>query len=184
MNPPTENQVKSSEPLLLVAAALAGMGEGAAGPAVLDLPRVEPHPKTRVLVVEDHPFVREGIVRMLNRQADLSCCGESETVAATPAAVANGRPDLILLDLNLKDGHSLDLIGPLCRDFPNVPILVLSQCDDVGTAERALRAGARGYVLKQDATEELLGAIRDALRGKFYVSPALASQLLYKLIRS
>jgi DNA-binding NarL/FixJ family response regulator len=184
MNPPTESQVKSPEPLLLVAAALAGMGDGATGPAVLGLPPVEQHRKTRVLVVEDHPLVREGVVRMLNRQADLSCCGECETIAATPTAVANGRPDLILLDLNLRDGHSLDLIGPLCRDFPNVPILVLSQCDDIRTAESALRAGARGYVLKQDATEELLGAIRGALRGKFYVSLELASRLVYKLIRS
>jgi DNA-binding NarL/FixJ family response regulator len=184
MNTVPGRQATPPEPPPLVAATMIEMGEGAAGPAVLGLPLVEPHPKTRVLVIEDHPFVREGIVRLLNRQADLSCCGECETISGTPAAVANGRPDLILLDLNLKDGYSLDLIGPLCRNFPNTPILVLSQSDDIHTAERALRAGARGYVLKQEATEDLLRAIRDALRGKCYVSPALASRLVYKLIRS
>ncbi len=175
-------QPRSPDPRAGVVANLAH--NSATAPEAARLPLPGSLPKARILVVEDHPFVREGVIRLINRQTDLCCCGESDTVAMTPAITAREKPDLILLDLHLKDGLSLELIEPLLQEFPSSAVLVLSQSDEVSTAERALRAGARGYVVKKDATEEVLGAIRDVLRGTVYISPALATRLVCKLLRS
>ncbi len=102
-------------------------------------------------MVEDNPFFREGISRLINRQPDLCCCGESDSVALIPAIAAREKPDLILLDVNLKDGESLQLIQPLLRSLPMTAILILSTPDEVHTAETALCAGALGYVVKHDS---------------------------------
>ena len=134
--------------------------------------------KVRILVVEDDPFVRGGIARLINGQADLACCGEAGSIAATPLAVATQKPNLVLLDLKLQDGDTFDLINSLKRQFPNVPILVLSQYDEKLYAEKALQAGARGYVMKEAATEQLLSALRMVLDGKIYLSPAMTARLI------
>jgi DNA-binding NarL/FixJ family response regulator len=127
-------------------------------------------------VVEDDPFVRGGIVCLINGQADLTCCGETGSIAATPMAVAAQKPDVVLLDLKLEDGEAFDLIHSLRRQFPNVPILVLSQYDEKFYAQRALQAGAGGYVMKEAATEHLLSALRMVLNGKIYLSPAMTTR--------
>jgi DNA-binding NarL/FixJ family response regulator len=145
--------------------------------------QLPPH-KSRVLVVEDHPFVRQGLVSLVNRQPDLACCGETETVAATPALVAKTRPHLVLLDLQLKDADSFELIGLLAAEFPAMRIIVVSQRGEVDCAERVLRSGARGFVMKQDAAEELVPAVRAVLQGSVYVSGDLAGRLLHKLLKS
>jgi DNA-binding NarL/FixJ family response regulator len=121
---------------------------------------------------------------MINREADLICCGEADTVAGTPSVVAEQKPDLVLLDLRLKDGESFELIRTLKSQFPNLPVLVLSQCDEAINAERALRAGAKGYVMKQEATSELLGAVRVVLKGHVYLSQEMATRLIKKLVFS
>ena len=130
--------------------------------------------KTRVLVVDDHPVVWHGINLLLNRQDDLVCCqDEVDTVAGIIPAVKRDHPQMLLLDLNLKDGNSLGIIGTLRDQFPDVPILVISQFDNIRCAEDALQAGAVGYVMKEEAAQEIITAIRTVLRKETYVSRKL-----------
>ena len=137
---------------------------------------MQPHlaGKTRVLVVDDHPVVWHGINLLLNRQEDLVCCqDEVDTVAGIIPAVKKDHPQVLLLDLNLKDGNSLGIIGTLRDQFPDAPILVISQFDNIRSAEYALHAGAVGYVMKEEAAQEILTAIRTVLRKEPYVSRKL-----------
>ena len=134
--------------------------------------------KARILVVEDHPFVREGVVRLINGQPDLVCCGETGSIAATPGAVGAKEPNLVLLDLKLRDGEAFPLIASLRLRFPAVAILILSQYDEQSYAPRALHNGAHGYIMKEAASEELLNAIRVVLSGRIYLSPAMAARSL------
>ncbi len=137
---------------------------------------MQPSPagKTRILVVDDHPVVWHGINLLLNRQDDLFCCqDEVDTVAGIIPAVKKDQPQMLLVDLNLKDGNSLGVIGTLRDQFPNVPILVISQFDNIRSAEYALRAGAVGYVMKEEAAQEILTAIRTVLRKETYISRKL-----------
>ena len=140
--------------------------------------------KMRILVVEDNGFLRKGLISLINRQADLVCCGEADTAAGTPALVVEAEPHVVVLDLRLKDVEAFELIASLTREFPVVPILILSQSGEAAVAERALRAGARGYVVKQDASEEILAAIWAVLQGKLYVSRDLAGRLVHKLLQN
>jgi len=133
--------------------------------------------KTRVLVVEDNSFVRAGIVKLINRQSDLTCCGEADSIASALLMIAEKKPNLVLLDLRLKDGDSFELIDQLKQQSPRVPILVLSQGEEALYAERVLRAGADGYIMKQEAAAELLTAIRTVLHGKIYISRTMADRL-------
>jgi DNA-binding NarL/FixJ family response regulator len=148
-----------------------------------------PEPKTinrvaRVLVIEDHPFIRESVVRLINRQPDMACCGHADSIAMAPDVAAEQRPDLVLMDLRLKDGDSFGLLEFLQIQTPGLPIVMFSNSDELEVAERALRSGARGYVLKNEVGEEVLRALRIALHGKMYVSNDLAGRLLQKLLRS
>jgi len=130
--------------------------------------------RTRVLVVDDHPVVWHGINMLLNRQDDLVCCpDEVDTVAGIIPAVKKDHPQMLLLDLNLKDGNSLGVIGTLRDQFPDVPILVISQFENLRSAEYALHAGAVGYVMKEEAAHEILTAIRTVLRKETYISRKL-----------
>jgi DNA-binding NarL/FixJ family response regulator len=136
--------------------------------------RTCPAGKTRILVVDDHPVVWHGINLLLNRQEDLICCqDEVDTVSGIIPAVKKDHPQMLLLDLNLKDGNSLNIIGALRDQFPDVPILVISQFDNIRCAEDALHAGAMGYVMKEEAAQEILTAIRTVLRKETYISHKL-----------
>jgi DNA-binding NarL/FixJ family response regulator len=136
--------------------------------------RSDPAGKTRVLVVDDHPVVWHGINLLLNRQEDLVCCqDEVATVSGIIPAVKKDHPQMLLLDLNLKDGNSLGIIGTLRDQFPDVPVLVISQFDNIRCAEDALHAGAVGYVMKEEAAQEILTAIRTVLRNETYISHKL-----------
>jgi DNA-binding NarL/FixJ family response regulator len=139
-------------------------------------------PKARVLVVDDHPMMRGGLIQLVNRQSDLTCCGEAGTVAEAQVAVAQLKPDLVLLDLRLKGGDGLELIKSLRSQYAKLRILVLSQFDAPHYAERALRAGALGYVVKEQAAEEVLSAIRTVLAGEVYLTRALAARLLHTFV--
>lgn len=138
--------------------------------------------QTRVLVVDDHPMVRDGLIRLMSQQADLTCCGEASSVSEALAAVLTQKPDLVILDLRLKGGDGLDLIKSLLAQLPDLRILILSQYEAPLYAERALRAGALGYVVKEQAAEEILGAIRTVLAGEVYLTPGMAALLLHKFV--
>jgi DNA-binding NarL/FixJ family response regulator len=158
------------------------LGTSGAVPAVPKLPDVGGQRKIRILVVEDQSPARETIVRMIDKQADLCCCGQADSVASARNLVAREKPDLVLMDLHLKDGTSLELIETMRDAFPSTKVLVLSQSEDLPSAEKALRTGARGYLLKQAGVEEILVGIRDVLGGRVVVSPVLANRLVYRLI--
>jgi DNA-binding NarL/FixJ family response regulator len=139
--------------------------------------------KARVLVAEDNEFVREGIVRVIDGQADLTCCGQANSIASTSAEVAKCKPDLLLMDLRFKDGEAIGLMNTLSIGQSKPKILVLSQCDELLYAERVLQAGARGYVMKVEAVDELLIAIRTVLRGRVYLSPAMSARLVQRVLK-
>jgi len=138
--------------------------------------------KTKVLLVDDHPVVRNGLAQLINLQSDLVVCGEADDGPAALKALAQLRPEVAVLDLTLgKDIEGLALIKDINVRFPHVVILVLSMHDEAIYAERALRAGALGYVMKAAAMKTLLTAIRQVLRGEVYVSPRIAKKLLAQL---
>jgi DNA-binding NarL/FixJ family response regulator len=132
--------------------------------------RGDPELHARVLVVDDHPAIREGILELLGFEPDLICCGEAETIAGTAELVAKLAPDLVLMDLRLRDGDAFELIQLLKGRFPSLPVLVLSQSEEPVRVQRAMGAGARGYLLKQDAAQVLIAAMRSILRGGCYIS--------------
>jgi DNA-binding NarL/FixJ family response regulator len=138
--------------------------------------------KARILVADDHPLFREGLVQLVDRERDIACCGQTNTVAATQQAVTTLMPDLLVLDLRLKDSDGLELIKGLKARFPELRILVLSQHDETLYAERALRAGAKGYLMKEEATREVLNAIRTTLQGELYLSRRMTVRALHKLL--
>jgi DNA-binding NarL/FixJ family response regulator len=139
--------------------------------------------KARILIVEDNAFVRESIVNLIDGQADMVCCGEADSVASTPAAVTQCKPDLILMDLRFKDGEAFELMNSLVLRQSKPAILILSHHDEVLFAERALQAGAQGYVMKAAAVDELLIAIRTVLRGRVYLSPAMSARLVQRVLK-
>lgn len=133
-------------------------------------PDKAPPSKSRILVVDDHPLLRDGLVKLLGAQAEIECCGEADNVADAKHLVETLQPDLMLLDLRLKSGDSLDLIKSMKVEQPALKMLVVSQHDEMVFAERALRAGASGYVMKENATDEILAAVRSVLAGDLYFS--------------
>jgi DNA-binding NarL/FixJ family response regulator len=145
-------------------------------------PAPESASKKRILIADDHPLLRAGIMLLINRQEDLVCCGEADSAAGTRQAVENLNPDLLVLDLRLDQGDGIEFVKTLHGLRPDLPILVLSQFDENLYAERALRAGARGYVMKQSATVEILDAIRSILNGELYVSRKITVLVLNKFL--
>lgn len=140
--------------------------------------------KHRVFLVEDHPVMREGLALLINYQPDLEVCGQADSVPTALAQVPGARPDVLVVDISLGDGGSgLELLKDLARLHPKLPALVLSSHDEALYAERALRAGARGYVMKQAATERVLEGIRTLLRGDIYASDAIRRRLMQRAIR-
>lgn len=141
-------------------------------------PKPAPGCRTRVLIADDHPLFREGLVQILGLEGDLVCCGEADSVAGTRRAVEALKPDLLILDLRLRDGDGLELIQLLMTRDPALRILVLSQLDETLYAESVLRAGARGYVMKEEASIEVRRAIRSILKGELFVSRKVSALVL------
>ena len=137
--------------------------------------------KARVLLVDDHPVVREGIARLINQQDDLEVCGEADDVNDALDAVGALGPDLAIVDLSLKGGSGIDLIRDIKARFSDVNVLVLSMHDETFYAERALHAGALGYVMKEKPGGEILRAVRRVLSGKICVSDAVAERMLERV---
>lgn len=140
--------------------------------------------KTRVLVVDDHPLVRYALTWLLNKTADLECCGEAEGVVTARAAVTKLAPDFVLLDLSLGDGDGFELIPEWKHAVPAMKVVVISRHDEAVFAERSLRAGADGFITKEESSEEILRSIRLVIGGRRYVSDKIAAQVMKRLAES
>jgi DNA-binding NarL/FixJ family response regulator len=139
-------------------------------------------PNARIFVVDDHPMVRDGLKQLISNQSDLVYCGEAGTAEEAQTAVAKLKPDLVILDLRLKGSDGLDLIKSLKAQLPALRILVLSQYESRLYVERALRAGALGYVVKEQAADQILQAIHAVLAGDVYLTRAMSALLLHKFV--
>lgn len=138
--------------------------------------------KRRIFLVDDHPVTREGLARLINHEPDLEVCGEAGTAAKAVPAIDALKPDLVIVDVSLATGASgLELIKDLAARRARLPMLTLSTHDETLYAERALRAGAKGYVMKQEPTERVMRAIRKILSGEIYLSQAMNDRLLRKM---
>ena len=126
--------------------------------------------KSRVFIVDDHPLVREGLTNLINGQDDLIVCGEAKDSAQTIKGIVKARPDVALIDISLENESGLELVKQLGSQFPQVALIILSMHDEGLYAERALRAGARGYVMKHETSKSVLSSIRRVLSGGVYVS--------------
>src|SRR4029450_12986429 len=126
--------------------------------------------KFRILLVDDHPIVRQGLAEMINQQKDLVVCGTAEDVHRGMEAIEKHHPDLVIADISLKGSNGIELLKNIKVQFPKTLVLVLSMHDEALYAVRALRAGAGGYIMKQEATEKVLTAIRQVLAGEIYLS--------------
>jgi DNA-binding NarL/FixJ family response regulator len=134
--------------------------------------------KTRVLIVDDHPMTRAGLVHVINHQPDLIVCGEAESAAQALDILDSSRPDLLLIDITLPGKSGLELIKDVKAMRPETLMLVISMHDESLYADRVLRAGARGYITKHEGGEKLIEAIRRVLSGKVYVSESMSAHIL------
>ena len=139
--------------------------------------------RTRILLVDDHAVVRFGIGQLIGREADLVVCGEEEDAAKALSAIARLKPDLVIADISLKDSSGLELMRNIKAQYAKLPVLVVSAHDESIYAEIAFRAGALGYLMKDQALEKVLPAIRRVLSGNIYVSEALGARLLQQQVR-
>ena len=151
-------------------------------PRTSPLPAVARLAKYRILVVDDHAIVREGMGELINRQRDLMVCAKSADAAGALAAADAQKPDLALVDLSLKEGDGLELIRTLHLHHPDIRTLVVSMLDESLNSELALRAGASGYIMKDEAIDNLLVAIRRVLSGKIYLSEDMTLRLLQQKV--
>ena len=140
--------------------------------------------KKKVFLVDDHPLVREWLTNLINQQPDLAVCGESETAPKALQAIAGLKPDVAIVDISLKDSSGIELIKDLKEFHPSVAVLVLSMHDETHYAERSLRAGAKGYVMKRETTKKIIDAIRRLLEGKLYISEKVLESMTGRFVES
>lgn len=138
--------------------------------------------KSRVLIVDDHEIVRQGLAMLITQTGDLTPCGEADNPADALAAIEKTSPDVAVVDITLKDGNGIELVKDIKIRHPRLPVLVLSMHEEALYAERVLRAGARGYVTKENAGEKVVDAIRKVLGGEMYLSEQMASRMLSKFV--
>ncbi len=138
--------------------------------------------RTRILIVDDHPIVRQGLAELINHEGDLVVCGQAEDSHGAMKAIRELNPNMAIIDISLKETSGLELIKDIHSQHADVPVLALSMHDETLYAERALRAGAMGYIMKQEATENVIGAVRKILGGEIYVSDRMAGRMVRKLV--
>jgi DNA-binding NarL/FixJ family response regulator len=138
--------------------------------------------KAAVLIVDDHPIVRQGLKMLINQAEDLEVKGEAEDMASALSAMEKTPFDVVIVDISLKGANGIELLEAMREQCPGIPALVLSMHEEWLYAQRALRAGARGYVMKQEAIERVVMALRRVLRGEIYVSEKIADRLLHFVI--
>ena len=140
--------------------------------------------KHRVLILDDHPIIRQGLMQLINQQEDLEVCGEAANADQAFAALETVKPDIVIVDISLDGPNGIEFIKAAKEPYPEMLFLVHSMHDETLYAERALRAGARGYIMKQEATEKVMVAIRRVLSGGIYVSEKMEAKMLYRMIDS
>jgi DNA-binding NarL/FixJ family response regulator len=138
--------------------------------------------KKTIFVVDDHPLLRQGLTLLINREQDLAVCGEAEEAESAMKAIAATNPDILIVDLSLNGPDGLELLKNIRVTHPSLPVLILSMHDETIYAERALRARANGYIMKQEATEKVLTAVRRILKGEIYLSEKMANKLLHQYV--
>lgn len=138
--------------------------------------------KRKVFIVDDHPIVREGLAQMIRREPDLTVCGEAEDAQTARQMICAMKPDILIVDISLHGPDGLDLLKSVRAQDPTLPVLILSMHDETIYAERSLRAGANGYIMKQEATENVLVALRRILNREVYVSPRVANKMLQRFV--
>jgi DNA-binding NarL/FixJ family response regulator len=139
--------------------------------------------RKQILLVDDHAVVRFGIAQLINQQADLAVCGEEEDAGHALSAIGKLKPDLVIADISLKDSSGLELMRNIKAQYSGLPVLVVSAHDETVYAEIAFRAGALGYLMKGDALDKVVSAIRRVLSGNVYVSDTLSARMLQQQIR-
>ncbi len=133
--------------------------------------------KKKIFLVDDHPLVREWLTNLINQQPDLTVCGEAENGPQARQEILARKPDVAIVDISLKDSSGIELIKDLKQVAPGVAVLVLSMHEQAHYAERALRAGARGYIAKRESTRKVIAAIRQVLAGQVYLTEDIARAL-------
>jgi DNA-binding NarL/FixJ family response regulator len=141
-------------------------------------PKDESAPRTRIILVDDHPVVRAGIRSVVEQEADLEVCGEAESASQALQVILETKPDVAIVDLSLKESSGLELIKDIRLRHPSLLVLVLSMRDESFYAERVLRAGARGYVVKDEGCRVVVDAVRKVLKGQIYLSDQIASKMI------
>lgn len=135
--------------------------------------------KTKILIVDDHPIVREGLQTILSQEQDLEVCGQAEDAVGALRAIEAGNPDIAVIDISLKNSDGIDLTKTIKAKYPALSVIILSVHDESIYAERVLLAGAKGYLMKEVASENIVTAIRTVLRGEIYVSGAIAKKFMH-----
>src|ERR1051326_2304747 len=138
--------------------------------------------KGRIFLVDDHPLVREWLTNLINQQPDLVVCGEAESGPEAMKGILNLKPEVAIVDIALKDSSGIELIKSLKQCCPMVAVLVLSMHEEAHYAERAMRAGAKGYIMKRDTSRKVISAIRQVLEGKMYISEEIAALMAAQYI--
>jgi DNA-binding NarL/FixJ family response regulator len=137
--------------------------------------------RAKVLIVEDHPIFRMGLKELINQDSELVVCGEADDVTGARKAIGELEPDIVIVDLSLRNSNGMDLIRELCCRGKQIPVVVLSMHDEKIHAQRCLQAGARGYIMKQEASSSVVTVIHRVLQGNCYVSERIMTQLLNRL---
>ena len=138
--------------------------------------------QSTILLVDDHPIVRQGLDEMIDQQPDVCVCGTAEDVHKALDSVEKYKPDLVIADISLKGSNGIELLKNIKIRYPRMLVLVLSMHDESLYAVRALRAGAAGYIMKQEATEKVLTAIRQVLQGEIYLSERMEKKMMHQLV--
>jgi len=138
--------------------------------------------KNRIFIVDDHPIVRKGLAQLINQEEDLVICGEADNAETALEALKKVKPDLAIVDISLRGIDGFELTKLIKARFDNIPVLVISMHDESLFAERALRVGARGYIMKQEAIEKMMEAIRKVLRGELYVSERVSANIVKRFV--
>ncbi len=139
--------------------------------------------KASIFIVEDHPVFRDGLTQLINKERDMEVVGSAESAGEAMAALARVRPDLLIVDITLKESSGIELISDVAKAFGAVPILVLSMHDESVFLDRVIKAGARGYITKRETTQKIIDAIRQVLRGRIYISEQMVDQVLTRYAR-
>lgn len=142
------------------------------------------HKKTvyKVLIIDDHPIVRQGLAQLINQEPDFSVCGDAGDIPQALNIIENSNPDIVIVDLSLGFTSGIRLIEDLSQNIPGLLILAFSMHDESIYAERCLKAGARGYLMKQESPEKVITALRTILNGNIHISSKLGSRLLHKFV--